>query len=33
LLANAYNLPKEITPDMVYTTEFLPQEPVYPPQQ
>jgi NitT/TauT family transport system substrate-binding protein len=30
LVLDAYNLQKEIASEMLYTTEFLPQEPVYP---
>lgn len=33
LVLNAYDLKKEIAPDRIYTTEFLPKEAVYPPQK
>jgi NitT/TauT family transport system substrate-binding protein len=32
LTLDAYNLQKQIAPELIYTTEFLPQEPVYPPK-
>ncbi len=33
LSLDAYNIQKEIAPETVYTTEFLPEEPIYPPKK
>ncbi|NLW07526.1 MAG: ABC transporter substrate-binding protein [Clostridia bacterium] len=33
LISDAYKLQKEITPEMIYTTEFMPQKPIFPPEQ
>jgi len=33
IVSKAYNLQKNITPETVYTTNFLPEEPVYPPKK